>query len=109
MSRRVVAAVLFSCALPVFAQTVSEGGALGALLAEVRLLREAIERQSAVASRAQLLVGKLALQDQRVLRWQAESQRLESELAALSQGRAVQLARAANLRNEMQGARNAEL
>jgi hypothetical protein len=66
---------------------------LNALLAEVRLLRQAIERQGTVAGRAQLLVGRLALQDQRVMRWQAESQRLESELTAMTERRNLNQAR----------------
>jgi chromosome segregation ATPase len=61
---------------------------LNALLNEVRLLRQAIEHQSALAGRAQLLVGKLSLQDQRVARCQAEAQRLETETSSLADARA---------------------
>src|SRR5687768_105972 len=47
------------------------------LLREVRLLRLAIERQSMVSARAQLLVGRLALQDQRFARSSATVARVE--------------------------------
>jgi len=85
-----------------------EAGALNALLAEVRLLRQAIERQGTVAGRAQLLVGRLALQDQRVMRWQAESQRLESELTAMTERRNLNQARLNEMRNAIQGDRDPE-
>jgi primosomal protein N'' len=58
---------------------------LEALLAEVRLLRQALERQGVVATRTQLLVSRLALQDQRVARSRAALERLESELASGTQ------------------------
>jgi chromosome segregation ATPase len=92
----------------VSAQGVTDAGALNALLAEVRLLRQAIERQSAVTGRAQLLVGKLALQDQRVMRWQSEAARLESEAAGLGQRRVVNQARLTELRHEIQNDRDPE-
>lgn len=54
---------------------------LEALLSEVRLLRQAIERQSSVSARAQLLIGRLALQDQRVARSQSTAEALDREVA----------------------------
>jgi chromosome segregation ATPase len=49
------------------------------LFREVRLLRLAIERQSMVSARAQLLVGRLALQDQRFARSSATVARVEEQ------------------------------
>lgn len=50
-----------------------------ALISEVRLLRRAIERQSSTAARAQLLVGRLALQDQRLGRALAAAEQIEAQ------------------------------
>jgi chromosome segregation ATPase len=86
MTHKLVAALLgFSFIGPPSAQAAEDSVATStAFLAEVRLLRQAIERQSVLAGRAQLLVGRLGIQDQRVARWQAEVQKLEGEAAALS-------------------------
>ena len=59
-------------------------GTLDVLLGEVRLLRQALERQVGLTARAQLLVGRLALQDQRLARARSELQRAESEAQALA-------------------------
>ena len=49
------------------AQSAAPGPAtLDTLLQEVRLLRKAIEKQSVTAARTQLLMGRIALQDQRL-------------------------------------------
>jgi hypothetical protein len=58
---------------------------LDVLMGEVRLLRRAIERQTSTAARAQLLVGRLALQDQRVARSWAMAERAESQSLAAAQ------------------------
>jgi hypothetical protein len=50
---------------------------------EIRLLRQAVERQSTASARVQLLVGRLAVQDQRVARTQEAAERLEGEALAL--------------------------
>ena len=90
MTQKLAGTMLFFCSLcaPCAApsQPTDDANvpALNALLTEVRLLRQAIERQGAVAGRAQLLVGRLALQDQRVARWQAEVQRLETDASNLA-------------------------
>jgi len=81
---------------------------LNALLSEVRLLRQALERQSALSGRAQLLVGKLALQDQRVARGQAEAQRLESETSTMAERRARTQATLAESRTATERAKDAE-
>lgn len=57
-----------------------------ALLKEIRLLRQAIERQSAVAARAQLLVGRLSLQDQRLGRSLMLAERMELQASGTAQG-----------------------
>jgi hypothetical protein len=94
MTARLTVAVLAVCGLcrpyPARAQAGDDAATptLSALLREVRMLRLAIERQGAIAGRAQLLVGKLALEDQRVARAQAELQRLESETATATANRA---------------------
>jgi chromosome segregation ATPase len=49
------------------------------IVQEVRLLRQAVERQSRGSARVQLLVGRLAIQDQRVARAQGAFDRLEDE------------------------------
>ena len=81
---------------------------LNALLAEVRLLRHAIERQNALSGRVQLLVGQLTLQDQRVARSQAEAQRLEAETLSLAVVRARTEATLAERRTAAERAKNAE-
>lgn len=107
-------AIFISCSLciPGTARAQASGDAdtptLNALLGEVRLLRQAIERQSALAGRAQLLVGKLALQDQRVARWQAEAQRLETETATAAGARARTQALLAEQRATSERAKDAE-
>jgi hypothetical protein len=50
-------------------------------------LRQALERQVALQARAQLVVGRLALQDQRLARARSEVQRSESEAQGLSSER----------------------
>ncbi len=53
-----------------------------ALLAEVRLLRQAVERQTAVLVRSQLLVSRLLVLSQRVSRAQAAADRAADALDA---------------------------
>ncbi len=55
--------------------------ALDALLSEVRLLRLAIERQTAVVARSQVLVARLSTQEQRLIRARALQESLESRMA----------------------------
>jgi primosomal protein N'' len=62
-------------------------GSLEAVVKEIRLLRQAIEQQSTSSARAQLLIGRLSLQDQRTARARAAVERLESELAKGEQER----------------------
>jgi len=57
------------------------------LIQEVRLLRQAVERQAAGSARVQLLVGRLAVQDQRVARTQEAAERMDGEAFALEQQR----------------------
>lgn len=55
-----------------------------AIANEVRLLRQALERQVNLEARVQLVVGRLTLQDQRVARAHSDLQRSESEVASLA-------------------------
>ncbi len=57
------------------------------LIQEIRLLRQALERQATGSARVQLLVGRLAVQDQRVARTQEAAERMEGESFALEQQR----------------------
>jgi len=61
--------------------SVSGGGTLEGVVGEIRLLRQAIERQSTTAARAQLLIGRLSLQDQRTARARSTVEALEGELS----------------------------
>ena len=62
-------------------------GSLEAVVKEIRLLRQAIEQQSTSTARAQLLIGRLSLQDQRTARARAAVEGLESELAKAEEER----------------------
>ena len=62
--------------------TPSDRAALSALVQEVRLLRQAIERQTAASVRSQLLAGQLAVQHQRVVRAQDALDRAGEALEA---------------------------
>jgi hypothetical protein len=53
------------------------------LFQEVRLLRQAVERMSRGSARVQLLVGRLAVQDQRLARAQDALDRLDDEAFTL--------------------------
>jgi hypothetical protein len=72
MSRHfVVAAVIVgACALPVIAQSTSDGGSetLPRLLSEVRALRVAVERATSTTPHVQLLTARLTVQNERVTR-----------------------------------------
>ncbi len=55
--------------------------ALGALVEELRLLRQTLERRAPAAARAQLAIARLTLCDQRAARSRGSVERLEGELA----------------------------
>jgi hypothetical protein len=57
------------------------------LIQEIRLLRQAVERQATGSARVQLMVGRLAVQDQRVARTQEATERMDEEAFALEQQR----------------------
>lgn len=71
--------------LPVLAYTQGPSrtgeGQPAVLMHEVRLLRKAIERQTAAAVRAQILAGRLNIQDQRVSRAAAMADNAERQLS----------------------------
>lgn len=83
------------------------------IVQEIRLLRQAVERMSRGSARVQLLVGRLAVQDQRAARAQDAVDRLDDEAFPLDQRRrrsdaeVRDLARA--LEQEADDARRAEL
>jgi chromosome segregation ATPase len=82
---RVGLGLVLACSLPGsgWAQVApAAGGTLEGVVIELRSLRQAIERQSAGAARAQLLAGRLSLQDQRTARARSAVERLEAELAS---------------------------
>ena len=114
MTQKLVGTMLFFCtfcapyAAPSQVTDDANVPALNALLTEVRLLRQAIERQGAVAGRAQLLVGRLALQDQRVARWQAEVQRLETDASNLALQRVGTQGALARVRADLDQAKDVE-
>jgi chromosome segregation ATPase len=90
------------------AQASAAGPVLDQLLGEVRLLRQAIEQQGARQARAQLLIGRLSLQDQRVARLRAESWRLESETGSLGAERTRMQAVVAEMGASLERASSAE-
>lgn len=57
------------------------GGTVSILIQEIRLLRHTLEKQGSTTARAQLLIGRLTLQDQRTARARQAVERLESEVA----------------------------
>ncbi len=62
-------------------------GTLDAVVKEIRLLRQALERHNATSTRAQLWLGRLALQDQRTARARQAVERLEGDVAGAERGR----------------------
>jgi len=79
-----------------------------ALLGEVRLLRQALERQASLQARAQLMAGRLALQDQRLARARSELQRSEAEARGLASERSRMQSALAELRGSMESGDPAE-
>ena len=82
MKRRTAAVTLVLAMAPIARPAAGAQAQLGPatlelLLQEVRLLRQAIERQGAFPAHVQLLSGRFALQDQRVARLQARAERLQ--------------------------------
>jgi chromosome segregation ATPase len=79
------AVLLAASTLPARGQAQSTSASpatLDTLLQEVRLLRRAIEKQGVAAARTQLLMGRIALQDQRVARARGLLERIDAELTA---------------------------
>jgi chromosome segregation ATPase len=60
---------------------------LDTLLQEVRLLRKAIEKQGVTAARTQLLMGRIALQEQRLARARDLLERVDGQLMAAERER----------------------
>jgi len=84
----IVATLLFALQAPAGAQTAPPAAAsLDGVVREIRLLRETLERQNALNARAQLLLGRLALQDQRTARARQAVERLEGDLVTAERER----------------------
>jgi predicted nucleic acid-binding Zn-ribbon protein len=62
-------------------------GTLDAVVQELRLLRQAIDKQGATTARVQLLIGRLGLQDQRTARAQQALEKLHEESRSLARER----------------------
>jgi chromosome segregation ATPase len=93
MTRQVVLAIgfLVSYGLPVatYAQAGSPSGgvALDAVVREIRLLRQALEKQGSATARAQLLIARLTLQDERTARARQSVEKLEDHMGNLARER----------------------
>lgn len=77
------AVLLAATTLPARAEAPSAApgpATLDTLLQEVRLLRKAIEKQGVTAARTQLLMGRIALQDQRLARARDLLERVDGQL-----------------------------
>jgi chromosome segregation ATPase len=61
--------------------TPTSAATLEILLSEVRLLRQAIERQTVVVARSQVLAARLSVQEQRLARARTLHESLESQMA----------------------------
>jgi len=70
-------------ALMPMVSSAEESETLTQLLQEVRLLRQAMERNTEFASRTQLLTAQLSVQERRLSRAQTELEGIESELQAI--------------------------
>ncbi len=98
--RNAVLGFALACSVPAAAHAQAAPATLDAVVAEMRLLRQALERQGAATARAQVLIARLTLQDQRTARARQAVERLEAELASAErehddlQGRARELTRA---------------
>jgi septal ring factor EnvC (AmiA/AmiB activator) len=67
--------------------TVSNEGDMRALVAEIRGLRADLNRVAGTTVRSQLLVGRLQLQEERILTMSRQIADVEKELAGVVQGR----------------------
>jgi outer membrane PBP1 activator LpoA protein len=95
---------------PGWAQVATTGttATLEGVIDEIRLLRQAIERQSSSAARAQLLIGRLGLQEQRTARARDAVERLEGELANGERERDQLRVAAREVQRSMEGATDQE-
>ena len=82
--------------------TTMQDPTLAALLNEVRLLREAMERSGVATARIQLLSGRAALQEQRVARLRSEVQGLDREVGTLGAERTRQQQVAAEIERALE-------
>ena len=81
------------------AQPAPSAATVDAVAREIRLLRQTIESQAATTARAQLIIARLTLYDQRAARARAAVERLEGEVASAERERgALQAAMRENAR-----------
>ena len=103
---KVALGVVLTCLVPasIYAQAspTSSSGALDAVVKEVRLLRQALERQAATAARSQLIIARLTLYDQRAARARAAVDRLEGEVANAERERERLLAAAREMERSLE-------
>ena len=82
-----VLACFLPCAAVAQSQPAASSAALDTLAREIRLLRQTLERQAAATGRAQLVIARLTLADQRMARARAVVARLENEAAGAERQR----------------------
>jgi chromosome segregation ATPase len=77
---------------------------LGALVLEVQALRAEMNQAAAASIRAQLLVGRLQMEDQRIAGLVRELEAVQTDLAAIAQGRAESATKLKLLEEAVMGA-----
>ena len=79
---------------------------LDELVVEVQALRAEMNQAAAASIRAQLLVGRLQMEDQRIAAVLRDLEGVQAELAAVAQGRAESAGRLKSLEDAVLGATN---
>ena len=87
----------------------SGAGTLDEVVRELRLLRQAVEKQSATAARVQLLMGRLTMQDQRTARAQQAVERAQNDLTSAERERSDWQSRLRAITERLEQAANDEL
>ena len=90
------------------AHGVQEGQTTAQLLQEVRALRVAIERMTVAGTRAQLLFGRLQMQEQRMTSLAGQLQETRTRLASVQRDRQNHASKIVALSEEIDHAPNAE-
>ena len=79
---------------------------LDELVVEVQAMRAEMNQAAAASIRAQLLVGRLQMEDQRIAAVLRDLEAVQAELAAVAQGRAESASRLKSLEDAVLGATN---